>query len=1742
MFFRNILPDWVRSRLTLLRGISPARLRRRRGRQRAIAAVETLESRRLLSAEHFVANTGDDWGTGSIDSPYRTIRRALDAAAPGDTITLRSGVYEGGFTIDVNDLTIRSAPGEWGVIESPLTLQTDGHENSVIRYNHDIQGGHLQNVEIVGGYYYGVMFWDWWDSSFEAGSVHHGASGVTLDGVKVHDTGVDAIKLTPGADDITIQNSEIYNTGRRTTESADGIDNNNGDRMLVRNNHIHDTAGIGVLTSGGTRDSIIEGNFITRTGGAGITNGYNSELEWLDPAENPGHYASLNTIVRNNLVVDAGHAGVGIYGAWNGVVANNTLVNAGGRAQAPLQFGGYDMWVSETAPNDEHVASTNVTVVNNVIVTAAGNTTRMVDLREASVTGGLTLDYNLYRGGSPRGTLFIDRNLTGDGTPEQSFSQWQATSGYDQHSLVADPRLDATWHLQAGSPAIGRAISLPGLTADFDGNLRSDGAPDLGADEANAGLARTVPPPTFGAPTLEFTQANAHACEGQTVTLRVVRQGSTLPGLTVEYSTQAGSAQTQTDFLPTQGTLVFAPGETEKQIVVSLPTDGSAEGDEHFLVTLANPTTTGSLPVRLGHVAATTVTVDDLDTPATLHYATRWVSEQGSDVTGDGSEAHPWKSLQKAADSVVAGDYVLVAPGHYDGFQVTTSGKPDARITFHAGSGVIIDTPNPVNGLDGINLEGASFVTVEGFQVLNMPRAGLRSVSNDGCILRQNVSQGNGYWGILTGWSENIVIEENTTSGSVREHGIYVSNSADGAVVRNNIVFGNRASGIQFNADASLPGDGIHSRNLIEGNILYGNGTGGGAALNLDGFQESVVRNNLLYDNHATGIVLYRGRAAAGSRNNLIENNTVVMAADSRWVLLITDGSDGNTVVNNILLTRNPQRGSITIESDSLPRLSDHNVLQGLFELDGVSRGFAAYQTFTHSADGHSIVIPQGQVIAALDTLFVNPAGGNFQLKTGSPARNAGSAAFQPRVDLYQHPRGLDQGVDIGAFEAGLSLPAVRFEAPQGIAYESIGMAEVALVRSGDTSQALTVHVTSATGTADSTDFTPVQQTITFLPLQTRATFPLFVVDDTAIEERETVVLNLQVEGDAAQFANTTDQATMNLISDDVWSPGILQFPEPVVTVDETAGVARLTVVRTSGVNGDVTVHYQTAAFVRPREVTWIKRHTELLYPDDPDQPADSGVDYTSHQGTLTFAAGETTKIIEIPILNDSLYETSEALLVRLDSPTNGARLGAGEATRVRIESDDAKLPGTFVFDTAACTTTEGAGQVAVTIRRINGGNVPASVRLYDTGAGNGVTTDSAWAGKDYDFLPNQISFAAGELSKTILITLANDTVAEINKVFSIQLYDPTNDATIGDPAVTRVTIIDDDSAFQFRAPKGGWSYTVGEGAGSLPVEVVRVGSLATPASVRISTVDQNSARPGVDFKPVDIVLPFAAGQGSQIVRVPIINDLLMEPNETFGIKMSDAVGALAGSDTWTATITDNDDAAKPGQFVLSSAAVKVMENAGKLVVTVQRVGGSDGTVTVQYTTRDGAEGIDASDWAWAGSQYTATSGTLTFSPGQTSKTFSVPIRNNSTVTPDKFFTVQLQSPEGGATLGAVARSTVQIAEDDSAIGFAQSGITVGEGAGTVKIRVVRLGNLSAQASIDLSVKGGTALAGLDYLAPAKKTLVFAPGVSVIEFEITLINDSLHEPEETIGLSLGNVIGARLGSLLTGTVRITDND
>ena len=407
--------------------------------------------------------------------------------------------------------------------------------------------------------------------------------------------------------------------------------------------------------------------------------------------------------------------------------------------------------------------------------------------------------------------------------------------------------------------------------------------------------------------------------------------------------------------------------------------------------------------------------------PFAVRAADSWVAPGGRDATERGNRTRPWATLQYAADRVRPGDTVHVRGGEYQGFFLTRGGTPDAPVRFQAeGDRVRITQRNPKTP-DGINVEGAGHVVIEGFVINEMPRAGIRATHSAGSTIRHIRADHNRSWGIFTSFCDDLLIEANTASRSVREHGIYVSNSADRPVIRGNLVRGNRNCGIHMNGDLSQGGDGIISNALIENNVIFDNGQGGGSAINGDGVQDSIIRNNLLYENHSSGISLYRIDGSAGSRNNRVINNTILMAGNARWAINIKNQSTDNLVGNNILLNNNRSHGSINIAADSLAGFrSDHNIVVDRFSPDDGDTVLSLKSwRMAAGLDRHSLT-------ARPQDLFVNSIAGNYHLRADSPAIDAADPAVSPQQDLEGHPRPAGAGPDIGAFEGTIGPGAGR--------------------------------------------------------------------------------------------------------------------------------------------------------------------------------------------------------------------------------------------------------------------------------------------------------------------------------------------------------------------------------------------------------------------------------------------------------------------------------------------------------------------------------------------------------------------------------------------------------------------------------------------------------------------------------------------------------------------------------------------
>lgn len=244
----------------------------------------------------------------------------------------------------------------------------------------------------------------------------------------------------------------------------------------------------------------------------------------------------------------------------------------------------------------------------------------------------------------------------------------------------------------------------------------------------------------------------------------------------------------------------------------------------------------------------------------------------------------------------------------------------------------------------------------------------------------------------------------------------------------------------------------------------------------------------------------------------------------------------------------------------------------------------------------------------------------------------------------------------------------------------------------------------------------------------------------------------------------------------------------------------------------------------------------------------------------------------------------------------------------------------------------------------------------------------------------------------------------------------------------------------------------------------------------------------------------------------------------------------MSGSITVTPKTTS-----EPGTLGFSMTTHTVAEGAGQRSVTVNRTGGTDGEVSVLYSTSDGS--------ADAGTDYTATNGMLTWSDGDgASKSFDVPILDDSEDESNETFNVMLMSPTGGASLG-ISAGTVTILDDDDpstpkpgVLRFSSSLFQANEGDGMVTIQVTRSNGSDGAAGVSYATSNGSAEAGSDYTA-ASGMLAWADGDSSPKFfEIPLTDDMEAENDETINVMLSAPTLAILGAPSSATVNVKDND
>jgi hypothetical protein len=254
----------------------------------------------------------------------------------------------------------------------------------------------------------------------------------------------------------------------------------------------------------------------------------------------------------------------------------------------------------------------------------------------------------------------------------------------------------------------------------------------------------------------------------------------------------------------------------------------------------------------------------------------------------------------------------------------------------------------------------------------------------------------------------------------------------------------------------------------------------------------------------------------------------------------------------------------------------------------------------------------------------------------------------------------------------------------------------------------------------------------------------------------------------------------------------------------------------------------------------------------------------------------------------------------------------------------------------------------------------------------------------------NPVAVAAGDFNGDSLpdVAVANSGSADISVLLNDGTWPPVDAPSLSINSV---------------------SVTEGNSGTTNAVFTVTLSAKSTQTiTVHYSTADGTATVADNDYLATSGTLTFMPGQTTATIPVPVVGDRIAESNETFTLTLSEPTNAFLslGSSTGTGTIIDDEPR------ISISNVTKNEGNKGTtaFVFTVTLSAPYDAPVTVHYATSNGTATV-------ANGDYIATSGTLTFAPGQTTATITVKVNGNRQVEPNEYFYVNLSSPSSDALI-----------------------------------------------------------------------------------------------------------------------------
>jgi hypothetical protein len=750
-----------------------------------------------------------------------------------------------------------------------------------------------------------------------------------------------------------------------------------------------------------------------------------------------------------------------------------------------------------------------------------------------------------------------------------------------------------------------------------------------------------------------------------------------------------------------------------------------------------------------------------------------------------------------------------------------------------------------------------------------------------------------------------------------------------------------------------------------------------------------------------------------------------------------------------------------------------------------------------------SAPLPSSQIVTYAITSTRGDQNADFVASHGSIAAPAGAQALNliiQTVDdtIYEGPEDFtltlssaDSVLDLSTSNVW-TLNIIDNDAPPVVALSAIGVnvnegagaVTVPATLDHASSHPISVNYSVNFGTASAADIGLSTGTVTFAPGQLSQSISIPIVDDAIVEPGETFDLALSgLAGDASLGQSTQ---TITIIDNDYPSFSIADLSTNEGTT------ATFTISLSVAAPSDATVDWATA-----------------------DGTGLAGVSYTASSGTATILAGAMSTTITVPVLaNANICVADKTFLINLTNATN-ASIGDAQAVGSIV---DISLP---TISVAANSVAEGSvGTITATLSQ----SCPTRNISFNWATSDG----TAIAGADYTAVSSTAAtILAGATTKALNVTTIQDTLNEVNETLNVILTNPVN-VTFG-TATAALTINDDDPVPTLSIN----DVTVNESAGTAHLTVSLNTASGKPVSFQVDTSDV-TATAGSDYTAVVAGAgSIPAGSLTTTVDVAITNDAVSELAETFNVGLSAPVNATIADATGVVTITDDDLAPT---IAIDSPSVIEGSGPGSTVltytVTLSAVSGQ--AVTINFATSSGT--------ATSGTDFTATSGTLTFTAGQTSKTIDVTINRDALNEADETVIMTLSGGSAYTAAGSTLVGTGTITDDDALPTVQWTAATSSgyESGGALTV-TAQLSAASGRAVSIPFVITGTAINAVDYSITASPVTI-AAGSTTTTVTITPIDDATVEPDETVILTMGVPTNASASGTTVHTATILNDD